>query len=157
MRREGIEVLDDPRSQRGGGIAIVMEMKLDLAVTGARELGETIEKVRSIFFAGEEPAVARRSTVAVAKARRELRVALGPGIDTRASDLVAGTAPQRLVVIAQREQHVARPTRSRRANPPNQVARVVGQPRVQVLFTKAFEHSEAMLLAKRLPLCKLTG
>jgi len=82
-----------------------MEMKLDLAEAAARELAELIEEVRPVLFAGEEEAVARRAAVAVAELV-ELRILLGPRVDARDADVIGSLAPQRLVVIAEREQDV---------------------------------------------------
>ena len=77
----------DPRRERLRSVAVVMEMKLDLAETGAHELAELIEEVGAIFLAGKEPAVTRRATVAVAKFV-ERGVTLGPRVDAIATDVI---------------------------------------------------------------------
>jgi len=84
-----------------------MEMELDLAIAGANELAELVEEVRSILLAGEEPAVPRWAPVAVAKLR-ERGIAVGPGVDARATDVVGSFAMEGLVVITEREQQVNR-------------------------------------------------
>ena len=73
----------DARRERVRGVAVVVEVELDLAEAGARELRELIEEVRAVLLAGEEPAVARRAAVAVAELA-ERGVALGPRVDARA-------------------------------------------------------------------------
>src|SRR5262249_54527384 len=105
--RERAQVLGDARREGVTGVAVVVEMELDLAEAGADELGEPIEKPRAVFLAGEEPAMARRPSVAVAELA-ERGVALGPRVDAAVADVVGGAAPQRLVVVAQREQDVSR-------------------------------------------------
>jgi hypothetical protein len=86
-----------------GGVAIVVQVKLDLAEAYLRELREAVEEVRSIFFAGKEPTVSRWPTVAISKLT-ELRVAVDPRVDARATDVVRSTTVQRFIVVAQREQ-----------------------------------------------------
>jgi hypothetical protein len=76
-----------------------MEMKLHLAETGARELRETVEVVRSILFAGEEPTVSRWSAVAISELT-ERWIVMDPRVDARTTDAVGSTAVQWLVVIA---------------------------------------------------------
>jgi len=49
-------------------------------------------------------------------------------------------APQRLVVIAQREQQVARTTRVWRTRTAHEVAGVVREPGVEVLLAQSGEH-----------------
>ena len=80
---------------------------IDLAESRAHELGETIEVVGLVLLPGEEPAVARRPAVAVAKAV-ECGVDLGPCLHPAGRDVVRRCAPMRLVVVAEREQNVSR-------------------------------------------------
>ena len=61
------EVLGDPRRERRGRIPIVVEMELDLSKPPSYEPGELLEEVRAVLLAGEEPAVTRRSSIAVAE------------------------------------------------------------------------------------------
>jgi hypothetical protein len=49
--------------------------------------------------------VARWAAIAVAKLT-ECGIALGPDVDARDADVVRSAAPQRFVVIAEREQQV---------------------------------------------------
>ncbi len=98
------------RRERRGGVVVVVEVDLDLAEPRARELGEAGEEVRAVLLAGEEPPVARWAPIAVAEPP-EVRIALGPRIHAGAPDLVRGTPVEWLVVIAQREQDVARSAR----------------------------------------------
>src|SRR5690349_2007445 len=111
-------------------------MKFDFAEAGARELGEAIEKVRAVFLAGKEPAVARRPAVAIAKFA-ERRIALGPRVDARAADVFGSTTPQGFVMIAEREQDVACSGGAGRARSPHEMPPVVGQPGVKVLLAKS--------------------
>ena len=113
-------------------VAIVMEMNFDFAEPGLRELGEAIEKVGAIFFAGEEPTVTRRPPVRVAKLP-QVGIALGPGVDARAPGRVVGVTVERLVVIAEREQQVCVTARSWRPGSAHQVACVVRKPLMEVL------------------------
>ena len=131
--RERLQVLGDPRRERLAGVAVVVEMELDLAEAFARELGEAIEEVRPVFLAGEEPAVARRPSVAVAKLA-ERGIALRPDVDAAVTDVIRGAAPQRLVVIAECEQDVSRFGRLWRPRTANQVPAIVTNPVMQVLF-----------------------
>src|SRR5205085_421145 len=96
------------------------------------ELAEPIEKVRVIFLAREEPAMPRRPAVRVAELG-EARIVLRPRIDARAADLLRSTAPQRLVVIAQREQQVPLTADVWRTRTAHEVTCVIGQPLVEVL------------------------
>src|SRR5215831_6458083 len=138
------EVLRDARRERRRRVAVVMEMELDLAEAEARELAEAIEKVRTVLFPRKEPALARRPAVAVAKLV-EPRVRLRPRVEARAADFFGSTAPQRLVVIAQREQQVTRSTRVWRARTAHEVACVIGQPLVEVLLAQSGQHVHWML------------
>jgi len=133
---ERLQVLDDARCEGVGGVAIVMEVELDLAEPGARELGELIEEVWPVLFAREEPAVARRSPIAVAE-RCERGIAIGPGIDPRGADLVGGTVPQGLVVIAECEKNASGAVRLWRTRTADQMPSVVTQPVLEVLLTKS--------------------
>jgi hypothetical protein len=85
------------------GVAVVMEMKFDFAKACLRELRESVEVLRSILFAGEEPTVSRWSTVAIAELT-ELWVTVDPRLHARASDVVGSTAMKWFVVVAQREE-----------------------------------------------------
>jgi hypothetical protein len=105
--RERVEVLLDPRRERVRGVAVVMEMKLHLTKACLRELRETVEIVRPVFLAGEEPAVSRRTTVAISKLT-ELGIAIDPRVDACTTDIVGGSAVEWLVVVTQREEYVAR-------------------------------------------------
>ena len=89
--RERVQVLPDARCERLRGVAVVVEMELDLAEAGTRELREPVEEVRAVLLAGEEPAVAWRPSVAVTK-RGETWILLYPRIDARAADVVGSTA-----------------------------------------------------------------
>jgi len=101
----------------------------------AREGRELVEEIWSVLFVGKESSVARRATVAVAKFSGEFGIAVGPRVDTCAPDVVGSVAPQGLVVIAQREQHMPRSAGSWRARTPDQVTTVVRQPLVEVLLS----------------------
>src|SRR5690606_18557222 len=46
VSREHGEVVGDPRRERRGGVAVVVQVELDLAEPGARELAEPTEEVR---------------------------------------------------------------------------------------------------------------
>src|SRR6185312_7429108 len=102
---ERLEVLGDAWCERVGGIAVVMEVELDLTETSADQLRELIEVVRLVLLAGEEPAVAGRAAVAVAELA-EGRIALRPNIYARFRDVIRRIGVMRLVVIAEREQQV---------------------------------------------------
>jgi hypothetical protein len=104
--RERAQVLLDARRERVRRVVVVMEVKLDLAEAGARERRELIEEARPVLLAGKEEAVARRTPVAVAELA-ERRIVLCPRVDAAVADVVGSASPQRLVVITQREQHVA--------------------------------------------------
>ena len=80
----------------------MVQVKLDFAEAGVRELGELIEEVRAIFFAGEEPTMSRWSTVAIAELT-ELWITVDPRLHARTSDVVGSTAMKWFVVVAQRE------------------------------------------------------
>ena len=136
MLGERPEMLLDPWCQRRRRVAVVVEVKLDFSKAASREPGELIEEVRSIFFAGEEPTVPWRPTVAVAK-RAERGVPVGPDVDAGVANVVGGTTPQRLVVIAEREQDVALAARLWRARTPDQMATVVANPVLEVFFAKS--------------------
>jgi hypothetical protein len=129
-------VLGDPRRECSPGITVVVEMELDLSEACAGELRESIEEVGAIFLARKEPAMARRSAVAVAKLS-ECGVALGPGIDASLADVLGGTAPQWLVVVAQREQDVSRLRGAWRSRTANEVPAVVANPVLEVLLAQA--------------------
>jgi hypothetical protein len=117
-------------------VAVVVEMELDLAESGAHQASELIEELGAILLTGKEPAVARRAAVAVAELAKRW-IALGPRSDAAAPDVVGGLAPQRLVVIAQREQDVARTTRLWRSRTAHEVAAIVDDPVMQVLVAKS--------------------
>src|SRR5205085_2632259 len=130
--RQVVQRLLELGRERLGGIAVVMEMDLDLAEAAARELGEWLDEVRPILLAGKEPTVTRWPAVVVTKFV-EPRVAFRPRCDARAPDVVGSVPPQRLVVIAQREQQVTRAARVWRARTTHEVTCVIGQPLVEVL------------------------
>ena len=111
----------------------MVEVKLDLTEAGARELGESFEEVWVILFTREEEPVARWAAIAVAK-RAERGVALGPHVDPLLADRFGGAAPARLVVVAQREQQVARRIRLWRPRTPHEVAAVIADPVLEVLL-----------------------
>jgi hypothetical protein len=133
---ERAQVLGDARRQRVPRISVVMQVKLDFTESGSGQLGEPIEEVRAVLLAGKEPAVARRPAIAVAELA-ERRVALGPHLDPLPADVVGGLAPQRLVVIAEREQEVLRICWAWRTRTANEVSAVIANPVLKVLFTEA--------------------
>ena len=135
MLGERAQVMLDLRREGRAGVAVVVEVELDLAEPGARQAGELGEEVRAVLLAGKEPAVARRATIAVAELA-ERRVALGPGIDPADSDVVGRVAPQRLVVVAQREQDVPAIGGDRRPRAAHQVPSVVADPVLKVLLAQ---------------------
>ena len=57
----------DGRAQGLGGIAVVMEVELDLAVASASELGQGVEELRGVLLAGKEERVLGFLAVGVAK------------------------------------------------------------------------------------------
>ena len=101
--RERVEMLFDARRERVRGIAVVMEMKLDFAEAGFRELREPVEIFGSILLAGKEPTMSRRAPVAISELT-ELRVCVDPRFDTCATDVVGSATVKWFVVVAQREQ-----------------------------------------------------
>ena len=136
---EQLQVLAERFSQRLRGVAVVMQMELDLAQPAPRQRRERLEEVGRVLLAGKEEAVARRAAVAVAKALDQRRVSLEPGAHPLDTLLVVHAAPQRLVVIAEREQEVARTAvvlerraraGHRRSDPPT---RVSAGPAVEIL------------------------
>jgi hypothetical protein len=80
--------------------------------------------------------MARRPAIAVAELA-ERRVALGPRVDPAPADVVGGLAPQRLVVIAQREQEMLRICRAWRTRTANEVSAVIANPVLKVLFAES--------------------
>jgi len=116
-----------------------MEVNFDFAETALDQRAERVEEVRPIFFAGKEEAVARRPAVGIAELGQR-RIAARPRVDARAAGGVVGVAMQRFVVIAQREQEVRVSARSRCARSPHQMARVIGQPLMKVLFAETGQH-----------------
>jgi hypothetical protein len=83
--------------------------------------------------------VTRRPPVGVAKLV-QLRIALGPRVDARATGLIIGVAVERLVMIAEREQQVCVTARAWRTRSSHEVARVIRQPLVEVLLAEAGQH-----------------
>src|SRR5262249_13196019 len=108
MAREVGERLLELGPERRRGVAVVVEVHLDLAEAAAGEVGGRLEEVRRVLLARVEEAVARRPSVGVEEVGGERRVALAPGAHPLAPDGVADAAPERLVVIAEREEEVAR-------------------------------------------------
>src|SRR5262249_37766531 len=105
----------------------------DLAETLLHELRECVEVVRAILLAREEPTVARGPAIAIAELA-ELGIPIDPRVDACATDHVRCAAVQRLGVVAEREQYVSRLIRLWRARTAHEVACVIGQPLVEVLF-----------------------
>src|ERR1044072_9352016 len=113
-----------------------MEMKLDLTEALLCESRETIEVLGAVLLAGKEPAVPRRPAVAVAELA-ELWIPVDPRFDARATYIVWRIAVEWFVGIAKREQHVPPRVRLWRARTEHEVACVIGQPLVEILFAKA--------------------
>jgi hypothetical protein len=67
MLGEHREVLLDPRRERLGGVAVVVEVELDLAIAAADKVPQLVEEMRSILLTGKEPTVPWWAPVAVAK------------------------------------------------------------------------------------------
>jgi hypothetical protein len=126
---ERLQMTLDLLAQRLCGVPVVMEMELDLAEAAAHERCEVIEELGPVLLARKEPAVARRAPVAVAE-RAERWIALTPRLHARVTHVVGGLAPQRLVVVAKREENVPWTAPLWRARTANHVPEVVWEPRV---------------------------
>jgi hypothetical protein len=121
----------------------VVEVDLDLGDAAPGEAGERVEPGGLVLLAGEEERVPRTATVGVVELGGEARILLFPeahaSVGLRLGDLV----PQRLPVIAEREEQVAgardRRSIAVRAVRPN-VARVSLDPGVEALLAEVVEH-----------------
>jgi hypothetical protein len=83
-----------------------MEVHFDLPEALAGEVGEGVQRVWAVLLAREKERVSRPVTVGVAIAIDEARIPLVPSPDARGAPLLIRAAPQRLVVIAEREDEM---------------------------------------------------
>src|SRR5262249_27887547 len=106
---EIVERLAEARAQAGLGVAVVVQGHLGLPEAGLGPGRQGLEGLGRVLLARVEEAVARPVAVGVAEAGGQRRVALAPRGDPRPSLRRVGALPQRLVVVADREEEVARP------------------------------------------------
>ena len=97
MRGEGPQVAFDLRRQGGRGVAVVVQVELELAVAAAGQLGQLVEEVRPVLLAGEEKRVARPAAVGVAEPGCQRGITGGPGVDPGATG-VTGTLEKDVVL-----------------------------------------------------------
>jgi hypothetical protein len=117
--------------QIGFGVAIVMNMHFDFAVSLATQLGQHIEDFRVILFNWEKECVPRRQAVAVMEPRKSFGVFIDPARDPGQRVLARHAAKERFVMVGDAKEEVYRFVASRQASiwPASQVRR---QPAVQV-------------------------
>ena len=136
VRSEVVQGLEEVAAQGGGGVAVVVEVDLDLADALPGEAGEGLEPVGLVLLAGEEERVARAAAVGVAELGGEPRILLGPeahaGVGLRRFDQL----PAGLPVIAEGEEEVPRAVHARRVSPRQHVAGVPLDPGVEALRAK---------------------
>jgi hypothetical protein len=89
-----------------GVVPVVVQVQLDFSEAGSGKLCQRFQILGLVLLAGKEEAVARRAAVGVAQAFHERRVQRAPALDAVGAVLQRGVPPQRLVVIAHRDQQV---------------------------------------------------
>src|SRR3954466_10717957 len=120
-----------------------MEVKLDLAVAASDQRFETVEELGPILLAREKEGVLRWPAVGVSKGGRHARVVVHPLLDARACLFDGGILPERLVVIADREQHMPETVvlgQQRRADPLSEIAT---EPELEVFASKVVQHGKS--------------
>jgi hypothetical protein len=106
VRRVVGGVRTDVARKLGSVVAVVMEMELDLTETGPSKTPERVQVPGSVLFARKKERVSRRTSVGISEGSRELGVVVFPPSDSSGARRVVGATPQRLEVVAEREQHV---------------------------------------------------
>src|SRR5436309_3125615 len=81
-------------------------MQLDLAVSVARQIGQTGEIFGGVLLTREEKRMPGRSSVGIAKIARHLGITVGPALHALKRHLGGGFFPARLVVVAKSEQQM---------------------------------------------------
>jgi hypothetical protein len=122
-----------------------MEMQLHFAQASTREPPQRIEVRGGILLPWEEKGVSRGVPVGVAKLASELGIALLPGPYARKAGSLSRAAPERLVVIAEGEKHMAGSFRAWRREVLDQVPAVAADPAVNVLVGKSESEQEDLL------------
>src|SRR5580704_13380184 len=110
-----------------GVVAVVMKVQLYLAEAVPGEPAERSERLRGVLLPGEEERVARRAPVGISKFACEDRIVLLPACDALSALRCSGPTPERLVVVAHREEHVTRSLDARRRHPAERVATVAAK------------------------------
>ena len=100
-------------------------------------LGQGGQRGRILLLGGEE-------AVGVDEAMEELRVAGVPSLHALDRDVLGGLLPLWLVVIAEREQQMARTGDGRHASTPRDVTQVAGHPHVEVLASNLVDERLAL-------------
>ena len=131
-----VDVPAEVLAQRLGGVAVVVEMKLDLAEAKLCEVAERVEPARPILLARKEERVTRVVAVGVDEVFGEARVRLRPEAHAGVAHGVADLVPERLVVVADREDAGALSAEGRRAPAVEEKTPVAPGPGVNVLVAE---------------------
>src|SRR4029077_834578 len=92
--------------------AVVVQVHFALAEPRTREIRERVEELGTVLLAREEERVSRMTSVGIDVAPRERRIALVPRAHALPAVLYGRVLPERLVVIAEREQEMTRALRA---------------------------------------------
>src|SRR6185312_2601096 len=92
-----------------GGVVVVMQVDLDLAITVGAKLRELVEMLLDVFLFGIEEAVLRRAAIGIAMRARQGTIVAAPAIDPRTLRGHVDPSPVRLEMVDEAEHHVDRP------------------------------------------------
>jgi hypothetical protein len=101
-------------AQAVGGVVVVVQVHLDLAVAVPAEPLQRIEVMRLVLFFRVEEGVLRGNAVGVAMPCRKARITIAPFLHATRLDLGRRPSPLRLVVVDEAEHHVHRSRRNAR-------------------------------------------
>ena len=95
-----------------GGVIVVVQVDLDLAISRTTEPGQGVDKLRIVVLDRVEKRVPRRPPVAVAETTEGLGIAAHPSLHARTSELVIGVAESGLEMVGNAQEDMDRPART---------------------------------------------
>jgi len=95
-------------TQPRGGVAVVVQVHLDVGQPAARELGQHVDALRVVLLLRVEKGVTRRAAAVVANPIHGARIVVQPAPHARQRHVARGVEPKRFEMVGDAHEHVHR-------------------------------------------------